>query len=183
VRNILVTGGAGYVGTVLTGRLLAAGYNVAVYDAMYYGCRLTPQPRLRMIEGDIRDEAKFRDACWGADAVIHLACISNDPSFELDVNVRSPGRDLERLPLHLVEIVGKHLERDRPIRNDLQNLQRKGLIVNDPSLAHECRIGREALDPGLCGQTLYGFKVGAVGENLDLEGGEPAHQNPLTEGS
>lgn len=84
MRNILVTGGAGYVGTVLTGRLLAAGYNVAVYDAMYYGCRLTPQPRLRMIEGDIRDEAKFRDACWGADAVIHLACISNDPSFELD---------------------------------------------------------------------------------------------------
>ena len=84
IKNVLVTGGAGYVGTLLAPQLRAAGYNVSVYDIMYYGCELKPQPRLKIIEGDIRDTAKFRDACGGVDAVIHLACISNDAGFELD---------------------------------------------------------------------------------------------------
>ena len=84
MRNVLISGGAGYVGTLLASQLLAAGYNVSVYDIMYYGCELKPQPRLKIIEGDIRDTAKFRDACGGVNAVIHLACISNDAGFELD---------------------------------------------------------------------------------------------------
>jgi len=84
LKNILVTGGAGYVGTLLTPQLLAAGHRVTVYDVMYYGCELKPQPRLKLIEADIRDTERFHEACWGVDAVIHLACISNDPSFELD---------------------------------------------------------------------------------------------------
>jgi len=84
LRNVLISGGAGYVGTLLASQLLAAGYNVSVYDIMYYGCELKPQPRLKIIEGDIRDTAKFRDACGGVNAVIHLACISNDAGFELD---------------------------------------------------------------------------------------------------
>jgi len=84
VDNVLITGGAGYVGTRLTPQLLAAGHRVTVYDTMYYGCYLEPAPGLRIIEADIRDTETFRDACRGADAVIHLACISNDPSFEMD---------------------------------------------------------------------------------------------------
>lgn len=84
MRNVLITGGAGYVGTLLTPQLLDAGYNVTVYDIMYYGCELKPQPRLKILEADIRDTEAFRQACRGADAVIHLACISNDAGFELD---------------------------------------------------------------------------------------------------
>jgi nucleoside-diphosphate-sugar epimerase len=84
IKNVLITGGAGYVGTLLAPQLLAAGYNVTVYDIMYYGCELKPQPCLTIIEGDIRETAKLRDACRGVDAVIHLACISNDAGFELD---------------------------------------------------------------------------------------------------
>ena len=84
MKTVLVTGGAGYVGTLLVPQLLAAGYHVAVYDVMFYGCELQPQPRLKLIKADIRDTATFRDACWGLDAVIHLACISNDAGFELD---------------------------------------------------------------------------------------------------
>src|SRR5712691_7061676 len=84
MTSVLVTGGAGYVGTVLTPQLLNAGYDVTVYDIMFFGCELSPHPRLRIVEGDIRDEKKYKDACMGVDSVIHLACISNDPSFELD---------------------------------------------------------------------------------------------------
>ena len=85
-EHVLITGGAGYVGSSLVPRLLAAGHRVTVYDIMYFGSEHLPKdnPRLRVVEADIRDTTTFRDACAGVDAVIHLACISNDPSFELD---------------------------------------------------------------------------------------------------
>jgi nucleoside-diphosphate-sugar epimerase len=84
VKNILITGGAGYVGTLLTPQLLDLGYKVTVYDAMYYGCVLQPRDRLKLVKADIRETEKLRDALWGVDTVIHLACISNDAGFELD---------------------------------------------------------------------------------------------------
>lgn len=84
-KNVLVTGGAGYVGSRLVPQLLDAGYNVTVYDIMHYGSAHLPHDeRLTVIAGDIRDTAKLADAFKGIDAVIHLACISNDASFELD---------------------------------------------------------------------------------------------------
>jgi nucleoside-diphosphate-sugar epimerase len=83
-EKVLVTGGAGYVGHVLTPRLLAAGHEVTVYDNLFFGCRLPNSPKLRVIQGDIRDAAKLGAAFKGQDAVLHLACISNDASFELD---------------------------------------------------------------------------------------------------
>ncbi len=84
LKNVLVTGGAGYVGHVLTPRLLEAGYNVTVYDVLFFGCRLPNSPNLRVIQGDIRDTPRLTEAMKGRDAVLHLACISNDASFELD---------------------------------------------------------------------------------------------------
>jgi nucleoside-diphosphate-sugar epimerase len=70
---------------VLVPRLLAEGYSVVVYDLMLFGSAgLTPHPNLEVIHGDIRDTASFAVAVKGADSVIHLACMSNDPSFELD---------------------------------------------------------------------------------------------------
>ena len=85
VRRILVTGGAGYVGCILVPKLLRAGYRVTVYDLMLYGADgLAPHPRLDVIEADLRDTLRYAKTVAGHDAVIHLACISNDPSFELD---------------------------------------------------------------------------------------------------
>ena len=85
--RVLVTGGAGYVGAILVSKLLAAGHDVTVLDLYIYGddvlasCR---GPALREIKGDLRDPAAVARALDGCEAVIHLACISNDPSFELD---------------------------------------------------------------------------------------------------
>ena len=84
LERVFITGGAGYVGHVLTPRLLSAGHKVTVYDALYFGCRLPNDPNLTVIKGDIRDTAKFAEAVKGHDAVLHLACISNDASFGLD---------------------------------------------------------------------------------------------------
>ena len=84
MTNVLITGGAGYVGHALTPRLLSAGYNVTIYDTLHFGCRLPNDPKLRVIRGDIRDSARMAEALAGQDAVLHLACISNDASFELD---------------------------------------------------------------------------------------------------
>jgi nucleoside-diphosphate-sugar epimerase len=87
IGNVFVTGGAGYVGHVLVPRLLAEGYAVTVYDALFFGCRLPNHPKLRVIKGDIRDTATLTRLLPGHDAVLHLACISNDASFELDENL------------------------------------------------------------------------------------------------
>lgn len=82
--RVLLTGGAGYVGHVLTPQLVAKGYHVTVFDRLWYGCRLPNDPQLRVIQGDIRDEARLAEALQGQDAVLHLACISNDASYELN---------------------------------------------------------------------------------------------------
>jgi nucleoside-diphosphate-sugar epimerase len=87
-KTVLVTGGAGYVGSALVPRLLESGYRVKVVDLYIFGDQVLGavqgHPRLDEIKGDIRNQALLRSALHGCDAVIHLACISNDPSFELD---------------------------------------------------------------------------------------------------
>jgi nucleoside-diphosphate-sugar epimerase len=85
-KNVVVTGGAGYCGSLLVPQMLDKGYNVTVYDVMYFGASHLPKehPNLRIVAGDIRDAAKLQSVFEGQDAVISLACISNDASFELD---------------------------------------------------------------------------------------------------
>jgi nucleoside-diphosphate-sugar epimerase len=84
-NNIFVTGGAGYVGAVLVPALLNEGYRVTVLDLMLYGAdALTKHPMLNIIKGDVRNQQLLEKSLPGHDAVIHLACISNDPSFELN---------------------------------------------------------------------------------------------------
>ena len=88
IKNVFVTGGAGYVGAVLVPKLLEKGYGVKVIDLYIYGedvfARVRGHSNLKEIKGDIRDQALLEKEIPGTDALIHLACISNDPSFELD---------------------------------------------------------------------------------------------------
>ena len=88
MKKILITGGAGYVGAALTPYLISKGYQITVLDLMIYG------------KDVLKDEQKFKCCYWrykrhqllkkvlaDIDIVIHLACISNDPSFELNPNL------------------------------------------------------------------------------------------------
>jgi len=86
-RKVLVTGGAGYVGAVLVPQLLREGHAVKVLDLYLYEKdplrAVKGHPGLEEIHGDLRDQALLAKALPGCDTVIHLACISNDPSFDL----------------------------------------------------------------------------------------------------
>jgi len=86
-KRVMVTGGAGYVGSNLIPKMLAAGYEVSVLDLYIYGdvfADLKPHPKLTEVKGDLRNPDDVACALTGCDAVIHLACISNDPSFDLN---------------------------------------------------------------------------------------------------
>lgn len=87
-KRVLVTGGAGYVGSALVPKLLSDGFDVTVLDLFLYGDHVldpvAKHPGLRLVRGDMRDRDTVRASLQGATDVIHLACISNDPSFELD---------------------------------------------------------------------------------------------------
>jgi nucleoside-diphosphate-sugar epimerase len=88
--QILVTGGAGYLGSVLLPKLLARGHRVRVLDLGYFGLGHLRglRPAVEIVREDLRsvveDLAGLRECLAGCDCVIHLAAISNDPSAELN---------------------------------------------------------------------------------------------------
>jgi nucleoside-diphosphate-sugar epimerase len=84
MKKIFITGGAGYVGSVLTPYLINKGHKITVFDLMLYGDTLKKDKNLNIIKGDIRNTELLKEAIKGNEIVIHLACISNDPSFELN---------------------------------------------------------------------------------------------------
>lgn len=84
--KVLVTGGCGYVGSWMVPHLLGDGHEVTVLDVQWFGDGFLPgdNDNLKLVKADIRDLPKLRDALCGQEAVIHLACVSNDHSFQLD---------------------------------------------------------------------------------------------------
>ena len=84
--KVLISGGAGYVGSLLLPQLLAEGHQVVCYDQQFFGDAYLPKDNdsLTMVKADIRDITSFRWALRGVDAVIHLACLSNDYCCQLD---------------------------------------------------------------------------------------------------
>ncbi len=86
--KVLVTGGAGYVGCTLVGRLLEEGYDATVFDNLMYGGRgLLPyfsNPRFHFIKGDVRDKSKLQEVVKDADVIVHLAAIVGYPACKKD---------------------------------------------------------------------------------------------------
>lgn len=106
MSRVCVPGGAGYVGAVLVPKLLARGHQVSVLDNYQFGREVFATIRgaagLREVEGDVRDRAAVARALEGCDAVIHLACVSNDPSYELDPEL-SKSINYDCFPMFLAE--------------------------------------------------------------------------------
>ena len=85
-----MTGAGGYVGARLVPSLLDMGYEVVAVDTFWYGEEVLKKrinSPLRVIKLDIRDQEALYDAMQGVTDIIHLACISNDPSFDLNPNL------------------------------------------------------------------------------------------------
>ena len=88
MKKIFITGGGGYVGCALADYLSSIGFDVTVYDIFIYGKNVFKNlNNLNLIEGDIRNQDLLNKSLKNQDVVIHLACISNDPSFELNPNL------------------------------------------------------------------------------------------------
>ena len=84
-KTVFITGGAGYVGAELVPALLEKGYKVTVLDLFIYGKNvISKNENLKLIQGDIRDQELLKKEIKNHNYLIHLACISNDPSFELN---------------------------------------------------------------------------------------------------
>ncbi len=88
MKTVLITGGAGYVGSILVPKLLTQGYKVVVVDTLFFTdiglTAVKSNPNLKIVQGDIRDKELLKKALQGVNAVIHLASISNDPSSDLN---------------------------------------------------------------------------------------------------
>jgi nucleoside-diphosphate-sugar epimerase len=90
MNSVLIVGGAGYVGAELQKYLALKSYNISVFDTFWYPdgkwnvIEGEFAKKIRYIQGDVRDESAMQEALQGVDTVIHLACISNDPSYELN---------------------------------------------------------------------------------------------------
>src|SRR5262245_37979716 len=86
--KVLVTGGAGYIGSVVSSHLLAAGMEVIVFDKLVYGAAsllgLFGRPGFRWIRGDVRDRDAVRTALSGVSAVVHLAAVVGEPACSVD---------------------------------------------------------------------------------------------------
>jgi len=90
-KTVLVTGGAGYVGSALVPKLISADYKVKVIDNFWYGSNFFDKyldtGKLELIKCDIRDLGRFDESLMGVNSIIHLACISNDPSYDLNPKI------------------------------------------------------------------------------------------------
>jgi len=103
VRNVLVIGGAGYVGSVLIRKLLTLGYSVTVMDALVFGDQslreLRAHPRFRLVKGDLRHVESVISSLQYVDAVVHLGGLVGDPACDLDEKLTT---DINVAANHLV---------------------------------------------------------------------------------
>ncbi len=109
--RILLTGGAGYIGSALSLDLLARGHEVTVFDRLVFGLPFeSPQAGLVVLKGDVRDAGALRVVVRGQDAVVHLAFASNDPNYRLSPDV-AHAINIAPIPLLLTQVINANVPR------------------------------------------------------------------------
>jgi nucleoside-diphosphate-sugar epimerase len=88
--KILITGGAGYLGSVIVDKMLKAGYEIVVLDKLLFNqtslLQYTSNPNFKFIYGDVRNETLLEELCIEADVIIPLAAIVGFPHVRLTLN-------------------------------------------------------------------------------------------------
>jgi nucleoside-diphosphate-sugar epimerase len=84
-KKILITGGSGYVGSLLVNKLAEKGHDITVVDTLWFGNNFEKNKKVKLIKKDIRNIESI--SLNGFDTVIHLANIANDPSAQIDPNI------------------------------------------------------------------------------------------------
>jgi nucleoside-diphosphate-sugar epimerase len=114
IKNVLVIGGAGFIGSALLGKLLDKGYKVRVLDLFLYGYEtieaIKNHPNLEIVEADYQSLSSIVLAMQGMDAVVHLGAIVGDPACELD---RGMTIELNSLSVRLIAEVAKIMNVER----------------------------------------------------------------------
>ena len=88
MKNIIIFGGGGYCGSIIVPKLIKDNWNVKVFDTFWYGTdHFEKNNNLELIYGDVRNLDQVKRSLHDVEYVLHLACISNDASFELDENL------------------------------------------------------------------------------------------------
>lgn len=105
-EKVLVTGGAGYIGSWVVSRLLACGYQVTAYDALLFNqssmLGVLGHPAFTFIKGDVRDKAALSTAMKGMDHVVHLAAIVGEDACKKDpASTRSVNLDGSRAVIRI----------------------------------------------------------------------------------
>jgi nucleoside-diphosphate-sugar epimerase len=158
VKNILLIGGAGYVGTELTKLLIKKNYYVTVFDLFIYGeknLKKINSSYLKLVSGDIRDLKRLKTIIPGHDLIIHLACISNDPSFDLDPQL---GKSINFDPFEELVKISKNEGVKRFIYASSSSVYG---IKNDPNVDENCSLNPltdYSKYKVMCEEILFKFK-------------------------
>ena len=131
--RILVTGGAGYIGSVLVPRLLSEGYAVTVLDSLMYRqttlldcCR---NPKFEFVRGDVRDRSVLAPLVAKCDAILPLACLVGAPLCDRDP-VGATTTNLEAVSL-LLKLRGKHQPIIFPMTNSGYGVGEQGIFCTE----------------------------------------------------
>lgn len=108
--KIAITGAGGYVGSSLVPHLLKKGHKITAIDTFWFGDTLNAHHSLKKVKEDIRNQRAMENAFKDQEAVIHLACVSNDPSFDMNPKL---GRDVNYLAFRPLIQAVKNMEVNR----------------------------------------------------------------------